>query len=269
MEYRRIITWLCYLGLSFNLAWSQVLINGPLTHEKEALPGDSYEDVIEITNPSDIPQEVKIYQTDYLFYADGRILYGDPGKVPRSNANWIIFSPKRLTIAPKESVKVYYTVKVPANQKLTGTYWSMLMVERIPPESPESSQTKKDKLALGILQVFRYGIQIVTHISQTGSRNIKFLSSRLYKKDKFQYFELDVENTGERWLRTTMWLELYDLNGNFYGKFEGERLRIYPATSVRYTIDLSNVPNGTYKGLVIIDCGNNTVFGANFNLVIK
>ena len=269
MKKTRIIILLCYLGGALNWGWSQVLINGPLTQEKEALPGSSYEDVIEITNPSDEPQEVKIYQTDYLFYADGRILYGDPGKTPRSNANWITFSPKRLTIAPKENVKVYYSVRVPENQSLKGTYWSMFMVEGIPPASPESSQTKKDKIALGITQIFRYGIQVVTHIGQTGTKNIKFLGSRLFKKDKFQYFELDVENTGERWLRTTMWLELYDLNGNFFGKFEGERLRLFPGTSVRYTIDLSSVPNGTYKGLAIIDCGNNTVFGANFNLVIK
>ena len=91
------------------LLGADVLIQGPLTHEKQALPGETFEASIDIQNNQDTPQDVKVYQTDYLFYADGRILYGDPGKIPRSNAHWISFSPKRLTIPPHDTVSVSYT----------------------------------------------------------------------------------------------------------------------------------------------------------------
>ena len=247
---------------------AQLLIVGSMTHEKAAAVGESYEGVIEIQNTSDKPAEAKVYQTDYLFYADGRVLYGDPGKIPRSNAAWITFTPKRLTIPPHDKEMVHYTVKVPDDKTLVGTYWSIFMVEGVPEESPESSTGKK-KITMGVRQVFRYGIQVVTHIGDTGTRSLKFLSTKLVKRESKQSLIIEAENTGERWLRSAIWAELYDKNGNYFGKYEGDRLRLYPGTSVRYTIDLTSVPNGTYKALVVVDCGGSNIFGANFNLVLK
>jgi hypothetical protein len=257
------------LILSGSPLGAQIIVKGSMTHEKTAAPGESYTGAFEIQNPDEKLQEVKIYQTDYLFYADGRVLYGDPGKIPRSNAGWISFSPKRLTIPPKDTVSVQYTVKIPADQTLVGTYWSIFMVEGIPEDSPESTVGDKKKISMGVRQVFRYGIQVVTHIGDTGTRSLKFISTKLVKKGVKQVMELAAENTGERWLRSFIWVELYDAAGNYFGKFEGERLRLYPGTSVKYTIDLSAVPNNTYKALVVIDCGGKDIFGANFNLVIK
>jgi hypothetical protein len=259
---------MCFLALAFPLN-GDVLVNGALTHEKTAGPGESYEGTIELQNPEGKPQEVKVYQTDYVFYSDGRSLYGDPGKTPRSNAGWVSITPKRATIPPKDSIAVHYSIKVPEDKTLAGTYWSIIMVEGIPEDSPESSTGTKDKVAMGVRQVFRYGIQVVTHIGDTGARSLKFLSTKLVKQDGKQLFQLEAENTGERWLRSAIWVELYDLSGKFIGKFEGEHLRLYPGTSVRYTIDLTTVPNNTYKALVVIDCGGSDIFGANFNLVLK
>jgi hypothetical protein len=248
---------------------ANVLIIGGLTHEHEAQIGESYDGTIDIKNIGDKPQEVKIYQTDYSFYADGRILYSDPGKIARSNARWITFSPKRLTVPPRDTVSVHYTVEVPDQSNLVGTYWSIFMVELIPEDSPESSTQDPDEVGLGIRQLFRYGIQIVTHIGDTGTRKLEFLSTKLLKDGNKQFLQLDIGNTGERWLRSTLWAELYDGEGNYIGKYEGGKLRIYPDTSVRFKVDLSSVPNDTYKALVVIDCGGDYVFGANMNLVIE
>ena len=247
---------------------ADIVINGPMTYEKTAAPGETYEGVIELQNTEAGPQELKVYQTDYLFYADGRVLYGDPGKTPRSNAAWIDVSPKRAVIPPKDKLSLRYLVKVPADAALVGTYWSMIMIEGIGSGSPESA-TGPGKTAMGVRQVFRYGVQMVTHIGDSGTRSLKFLSSKLFRQKGRLLFQLEAENTGERWLRSVMWVELYDLKGAFVGKFEGGRLRLYPGTSVRYTADLTSVPNGTYKALAVIDCGGKDIFGANFNLVLK
>jgi hypothetical protein len=143
------------------------------------------------------------------------------------------------------------------------------MVEGIPEDSPESSTGGGEKVSMGVRQVFRYAVQVVTHIGDTGKRNLKFISTKLVKKGVKRLFELAAENTGERWLRSAIWVELYDETGNYFGKFEGERLRLYPGTSVRYTIDLSSVPNNTYQAMVVIDCGGSDIFGAKFKLVLK
>jgi hypothetical protein len=259
----------CFFIITVFTAYSSIIIVGELTHETVSQTGTSYSGEIVIENVGNISQEVKIYQTDYSFYSDGRIIYGDPGEIPRSNANWITFSPKRVNIEAGGSAKVFYTVNIPDNSALTGTYWSIFMVEEIPPDSPESGSGTENDVGLGIRQAFRYGIQIVTHIGDTGTRMLNITDVKLQKENGNRILQLDVENTGERWLRALLWTELYDGEGILVGKYEAGKLRIYPETSVRFNVDLSVVPNNKYTALVIIDCGGDDIFGATYSLSLQ
>jgi hypothetical protein len=237
-------------------------IVGGLTHERVANADETYQGVILLRNSGDEPQEVKLYQTDYLFFFDGRNIYGQPGNAPRSNANWITFSPHRLVIPPQGTSEVHYTVGVPDEENSAGTYWSMIMVEEISKNSPEASKSEKGALMVG--QVIRYGIQMVTHIGNSGTSKLNFLNTRLLKDGEKRILQVDVENIGERWLRSLLWVELFNEEGNFIGRFEGRKLRIYPGTSVRYRVNLSEVPRGEYKTLVVADCGGDNLFGATY-----
>jgi len=256
----------CFLAPSVTNAGISII--GSLTHEKKSNPGpgETYEGSILIKNTSAKPQEVKIYQTDYEFCFDGSNNYGPPGKLERSNANWLSFNPHWLIIPPDDTSTVNYTVKVPNDPNLVGTYWSMLMVEGIPESSLQSSQPEKNKAKIGVTQIFRYGIQMITHIGDTGERQLKFLKTELIREAERRIFQVDVENIGQRWLRPLLWLEIYDENGTCIGRFEGGTKRIYPDTSVRYKIDITDVPNDNYKALMVADCGGDYIFGANYTL---
>jgi len=237
-----------------------------LSYEKKAVPGMMYKGTIIIRNEGGKEQGVKLYQTDYLFFSDGRNIYGEPGTIPRSNAEWIDFSPKWLTIPPQQEVAVSYRVRVPQESTLVGTYWSILMVEELPQSLPERSKSGKAGFTLAIKQVIRYGTQIVTHIRDSGDRRLKFFKTRLLKEGERRTLQVDVENIGERLLKPFLWVELYDEEGSYIGRFEGERLRVYPGTSVRYRVDLSKVLKGEYRALVVADCGSDDIFGVTYAL---
>ena len=140
------------------------------------------------------------------------------------------------------------------------------MVEEIPKNSPESIQAEKGKAIMGVLQLIRYGIQIVTQIGNSGAGVLKFLNSSLQWQGDKRVLQIDIENIGSRWVRPVLWVELYDSNGKLIGKFEGDQFRIYPKTSVRYRVDLTEVPDGIYKALAVADCGDDNVFGINYTL---
>ncbi len=246
-------------------------VSGGLTREKTAKTGETYRGTIVLTNKGLVPQDVKLYQTDYLFSCDGTTRYGEPGKLKRSNANWITFSPGWLTIPPEGQAVVNYTVEVPDDKSLAGTYWSILMVELIGKDSPESAPpTEKDKVRLGVRQIVRYGTQIITHIGDTGNPKPHFIGAKLVaEKEGERVLQVDIENRGDRWMNPRLWLELFDEQGRPVGKPEGGTMRIYPGTSVRYRIDLSDVPEGKYKALVVGDAGGDTVFGATYTLKLQ
>lgn len=266
---KKLILSLLFFFIWTNFCFAGVLVIGGLSQEKRAKPGESFKGAILLKNTGQSSAEVKVYQTDYFFYADGRNIYGEPGKTPRSNARWLSLSPSRLVIPPQDTASVYYTLQVPMDKELKGTYWSMVMVEPIPKTSPESIQAEKGKVKLGVQTVIRYGIQIVTDIGDTGKRQIRFSDKRLISQEGKKILQIDIENTGERWLSPLVWADLYDTQGKSIGRFEGGKFRIYPGCSVRHRIDLTKVPAGKYNALVVVDNGDESVFGARYNLEIK
>jgi hypothetical protein len=268
---RRMLCFICLITCAImfipGLANAGISIEGGLTHEKISKAGDTYQGEIVIKNQEDTPEELKIYQTDYWFNCEGETLYGEPGKDARSNARWISFSPSRLTVPPKEKATISYTITVPGDQPLVGTFWSMLMVEGLPMGSPESAAEKKEKKpSLGITQIMRYAVQVVTHIGDTGTRKIKFIQTKILKEKDARILQVDVANDGERLLRPQLWTELYGPDGTSLGRYQGEQYRIYPNTSKRFRIDISKVPVGTYKALVVADCGENDLIGIQYTL---
>lgn len=249
-----------------SFAPGQVSVVGELSQDREASPGEEYRGTILVRNDTDEPQDAKVYQTDYLFFSDGTNRYDEPGSHPRSNARWITFSPAYVTLPPNATVSVSYSVAVPQGGSLRGTYWSMLMIEGIPKSSAESSR-RDAKAEMGIMQAIRYGIQIATHIAGTGSRTVEFENPRILARDKGgRVFQIDIKNTGDLGMRPEVYVELFNEQGVSLGKFSGVRYRIYPGTSVRQTIDMSQVPKGTYKALVVVDAGGDDVFGAQYTL---
>jgi len=250
------------------LSEAKISVTSGLTQEKICEVGETYKGVITLSNTSSEPQEVKIYQTDYLFFCDGRNIYGKPGEFHRSNANWITFTPPILTVPPNGTSTVSYTVKVPDDENLVGTYWSMIMVEpQAPP--PEEVSAEEEEIKIGIRTVIRYGIQIVTNIGDSGERKLKILDRQLSREGEDYILILDLQNTGEHWLRPEVRAEIYNEEGRLFVKKEGGKYRIYPDTSVRATLNLGALPNGKYKVLVVIDNGDQYIWGAQYGLNIQ
>lgn len=110
----------------------EVVVVGSLSREATPKPGGKKEGRIILRNIGDGAREVKVYQTDYMFRANGTSTYADPGTEARSNASWVTFTPRQFVIPGNETLSIYYTMHAPQDENLTGTYWSMLMVEPLP-----------------------------------------------------------------------------------------------------------------------------------------
>ncbi len=178
-----------------------------------------------------------------------------------------------MEVPPGGVGTVEYEVLVPAGEPpigepLVGTYWSLIMIEELPPRgATDDAGVALGDMQTGVKQVLRYAVQLVSHIGDTGSHGIRFVDrALLLNDDGTRVLQVDVENTGERSLRPTLWVELHDSSGARHGRFECERRRLYPGTSVRYTVDLSSAASGAYQALVVVDNGDEHVFGAQYGL---
>jgi hypothetical protein len=261
-----LFTALAFAALLPSAQSAGIAVIGNLARLSTIKPGDTFDGVILLKNPDAAPAEARIFQTDYLTDAHGRNEYGEPGSTPRSNANWISVTPTRVKLGAGETVTVRYKGRAPADSKLRGTYWSMIMVE--PVKAPAAPADNK-QAAVGLQTMIRFGVQVVTELGREGTRSLQILDKCLVKEESRRFFHLDVGNNGERMLVPMIGLELFDSKGSSLGRFDGGRARIYPTCSARSKIDLSDVPAGQYTAMVLLDSGGDQVMGAQYDLAIE
>ena len=247
-------------------AFSELIVSSSFFNQKYALPGDTYTGIITMQNTGAKSQPVKVYRTDYKFNASGANKFNLPGTDPRSNASWISLTPTETIIPAGGKAAISYTVDVPRVNSLKGSYWSMIMIEPVE-DIAENPSTEKPQMQLKTQ--LRFGIQLVTDIGENLPAEIKILNKKIvYGKGK-KMLQLAIENTGIKWVRPDIWVELFNAKGIKMGKFNGSQARIYPGCSVKSEIDLSNVPAGKYKAVAIIDCGGRNTFGGQYDMEIK
>lgn len=252
-----------FLGGLARSAPAQIAVVGSTVEERVAAPGELYMGTIVVRNLSRQDQPVRIYQTDYLFFADGTSHFDDPGTTPRSNAKWITPTVRSLLVPPASEMTVSYSVQVP-NDTITGTYWSTIMVEGAPTEAGRSSSGRAQ---VGVGAVMRYAVQVATHIKATGSRKVSFANSRLLTNaDSSHSFELEVRNAGDRAYRPALWIEVYDEQGALKANVRQERGLLYPGTSLKQTFALGKLAHGSYRAIVFADSGEDAVFASQFTL---
>lgn len=260
---RNLAPWV--LALMLATAQAGISPESATTEAHSAMPGATYRGTVLVRNSGAKTVDVKLYRTDYAFFADGRSSFATPGQLPRSNAPWLRLAREQIRLAPGERGSVDYEVTVPNDAKLTGTYWSAVMIEQLGGAEQGTSRDEKVQLR----QVVRYAIQVITEIGETGSSAIAFSNAHLANADGKRELSVDLENIGERWLQAQVWLELHDASGHLAGKFSGQRLRTFPTTSVRNHIDLTTVPPGKYVALLIADAGRNDLFGTQLDLDVR
>ncbi len=263
---------LLLLGGTFSPAAAQISVRSQLSHDKTVVPGETYTGAILVRNDTDEVQQAKVYQTDYLFYADGTNYFGDPGQLDRSNASWIEVAASSVVIPPRNSMEITYRVTVPEDidgSAPAGSYWSIIMVEGIPKDSPENIENSLPDNSYGVLQVTRYGVQVASHFNGTSGAELTITESQLSRSDDAETtLNLAVQNDGHKLVRPDMWVELYGMDGTAFGRMEGQKSRLYPGTSVTQRIKLGKLDPGSYRALVIMDAGEEDVFGAEFTLNI-
>ena len=248
-------------------AVAQVMVVSNAVQEREALPGEVYAGTIRLRNTSTDMQEVRVYQTGYLFHADGRSLHVAPDSQPRSNAGWMRVTPMSLVIAAGDEVDVSYTVSVPGTGVTAGTYWSMVMVEPLAQDARDSNASGAP--SVGVRTVLRFGIQVATHVSGEVAHGLGIENARVIGGSTGgRELTFELVNTGDAAYRPNVSVEIFDVQGTAIATLEEQRGLMYPGTSTLQRFALADLPPGQYEALVVVDTGSPEVFGAQIRLIV-
>lgn len=269
--------WGVLLGLSVLAfgAWGQAVtpkplveVEGDLRHELTVELGRAYSGKIVVRSKSEGLVSVTVSVRDLLVYADGRVIYGEPGTNPRTNTGWLEVFPKEFTLGPGEEMTVNYQVRVPVDPTLRGSYWCVILIT---PSAPTPAATGQGEIIVGIVQIVQYAVLVITDIAGApGACHLQLANLAISRAAEGMTLQVDLENTGERRLRPVVYVEIYSAEGEYVGRFEAKTPRtILPGCSVRQTITLPLLKPGIYPALLVVDNLDECVWGAQVTIEVK
>jgi len=228
-------------------------------------PGGSYEGEIVMVNGSDQATTVQVSQVDFL-PSEAGVGYPEPGSLPRSNARWLEVVRSDVQIPAGEQAVVPYSIKVPKDSSLAGSYWSMILLT--PSDAAGVQETQEGEVQTTVRTQFRYGVSVVTNLGDSGAGGLSFDNPQFMRPQDgaATHLQVSLQNTGERLLNPEVQLELYNESGAQVDRFEAQAERIFPGTSVRQDFDLGSLNPGVYTAVVIADAGGEDVFGTRYTL---
>lgn len=232
----------------------QIRVYSDLVEEHQMRPGQTETRTVMVENRSDQEQRVIVGLEDYLYGTDRSEHDVDH---ERSLKNLVSFSPTELRIPPKSRKGITYKVTLPTDAE--GSHWAMLTIEPIMPG--DALYANRDSSVV-IRQRVRWGINVVA-TAPGGHRSVNHLGTEL----KDDQLVVSVENDGTVSMRPHYKLRLYDENGNKAHEIEGQQILMHPGTSISTSFDVSEVPTGSYSGVIMIE-GEKETFGIRVNVSI-
>ena len=244
------------VGFPFSIA-ADIRVSS-LVIDLEIPTGTSYADSFLVSNVGTEPENIEISLVDWNRNINGQHRYFEAGRLPRSLANWIEFSPIRFELKAGESQKVKFNVAIPEEEE--GTHWTMFLVEG----APEVTAAKKEgKSLFSVMATVAYGIKIYQTDAATARRKGKVtnLDITAFSKSKEPEIKVKIEfeNIGNTHLKAEGQVEIRNKKGQTVATVEIKRFPILPGAKRILEIPFKekNLQPGRYLALAILDFGGN------------
>lgn len=250
-------------------AQAQVALLTRLIQDAVVAPGEVHAGHIALRNQGTASETVTLHQADFATQCDGGRKFDRPaGRRSRSNAPWISLERDRVTIDPGTTVRIGYSVRVPTQGGLDGSYWSVI-VASVVPRTTEPLVTKPrnpKEFVFTFSPKFSYASLILTHVGVPKAGDLEIQDRQVIQTKEQRCLRLGVATTGSYVTEAKIWADLFGLDGSSQGRIKGQNARAYPGDCANFDLDLSTVPAGTYKAQVVLDAGGDQVFGATYDL---
>lgn len=248
------------LALLFTSSVYSLQVSG-LSNHSAPQPGETVRFAVTLISDKDKPELVDLKLCDYWCNSEGQHFFEPVGEQKRTNADWISLSSHREIVNPNETREIIVTVKVPENRQLTGSYWSVLLIE---PTDPLHTLVESEH-GFQLNVKVRYAYHIVTDIGK-GSPALKITNKTLAKFNDKNYFAVDVTNTGDLFLNPKMSVKFLNNKGKLEKTLETQSDRLYPGSSTRFLAEAEDLTPGKYTTFLLLDNGDGRLFGDTFEL---
>lgn len=244
----------CFFILFSSCLFGQDWKVSPMLYKLTVSRGDTLSKFINVYNESDQTKEFMIYNKEWYYTEDGKEPEMEPGTLPRGCGHWISIAPQRLSVEPRSSRSIRYTVTVPNNLDQPGSYWTALYVEPIAPAftSTRSGMGATFEIAFQIRAKIQIYLTLDGALKKEGEiTNIEVVFDAVQKHVNVQSTFV---NSGNMWLKCNGTVEIRNDMGQPVLSFELPPFNIFPDSRRVVNANHSlNASSGEYSALVVVD----------------
>lgn len=250
------------LFLFVNLTYSSVVVTNGLTHIYSGISGTQIQGEVILLNSSNEQQTVSFSLHEAIFSCTGDRTFSTTQSHSKSSLNWFDGSLMDKILNPKEQYSYRFTINIPKDQALRGTFWNMLMIDIDKP-------IKKEKLAhnIGLNTKMRYAVALITNVNSLDEVNLDFQKVDIDKTTDNKNLVVKIANQNLFIEGVKLSLEVYDSEGKNIFQKTTIRGLVFPGFCKDYTINISELPKGNYTCLLVADSREKFV-GTNVSLAI-
>ena len=260
----RIVLTIAFIFFINTAAFSGVLIVNGLTHTYEGSSGDRVRGEIILQNTSNIDQLVTFDLNEAIFSCTAFRKFTKDISHERSSLAWFKGNLGDKVLAPNERFVYRFSIEIPEDATLKGSYWNMVMIQV---EKPMQQQ-KSNMVALN--SKMQYAVGLMTNVNNIEDLDLNFKSIDFLPEAGLPSKNLSVNLENENLFveDVKLLLEIYDASGTKIMEKTTVRNLIFPGFCQEFIIDLSALAAGNYQCMLIADSREEFV-GANVNLNIE
>jgi hypothetical protein len=242
-----------------------VAITNGLTHVYNGVSGNIITGEIILVNTTDIEQRITFGMQDAIYSCSKTRIFSESITHAFSSKSWFNASTMEKVLKPREKYVYRFSIVIPKDQDLRGTYWSVIMVNV---EKPVVEGIVKNGVQLN--SKIRYAVGLYTNVNSFDTVDLDFDTINLKKDENSTKKSLDIKvlNNSLFIQGVKLTLEIYNDKGvKIHEAMTGRNLTVSGACR-DFKIDISKVPKGTYQCVLIADSKEEFV-GTNISLNVE
>ena len=260
----RIVLTIAFIFFMNTAAFSGVLIVNGLTHTYEGSSGDRVRGEIILQNTSNIDQLVTFDLNEAIFSCSEFRKFTKDMSHERSSLTWFEGNLGDKVLAPNERFVYRFSINIPEDATLKGSYWNMVMIQVEKPMQQQQSN------AVALNSKMQYAVGVMTNVNNIEDLDLTFTSIDFLPEAGLPSKNLSVNLENENLFveDVKLLLEIYDATGTKIMEKSTVRNLIFPGFCQEFIIDLTSLAKGNYQCMLIADSREEYV-GANINLNIE
>ncbi len=185
--------------------------------------GETKKGKVDVINSSNEPQDIKIYPVDAVTTQDGAFAPEPEDKEKIDVGAWITLSESEVSLRPKETKTIKFTIKVPENVEVGDHMGAIIAQDKEIPEAEEGT---------GMRIVTRVGARIYLTVPGELIKKLEFEKFTWKLEDRQVTFYLDLANKGNVRLSPKGEIEIKNIFGKVIDKIEITEREVFPRSTI-------------------------------------